>query len=120
MTKHNDPLSIQLQQAEPHIADGGFTDAVLTRLARCTATGFRTVPPLPNLPPYARALAVAVTCLGSVIAALGLRDAQLANLEMLAPALSLSAVPPSQWVLLVGAGWVGALVISGITLLKLR
>lgn len=118
MSQPNDPLSIQLQQAEPHIADGGFTDAILARIA-LTASA-RKLRPLPMLSPRARLLAFGMTSVGSVIAALGLREANLVDSVAIAPLLSLTTVPPNQWGILLAIGWLGALAISGIALLKLR
>jgi dihydroorotate dehydrogenase len=124
MIASDDWLSHRLQQAEPYLADNGFTEAVIgqleprpaSRLSTPLARGLRFERKSP-LNPFL--LAAGVTSVGSIIATLGVSQTSSAVWQSLTANLHPAANTPELLTLL-AAGWFSALLISGLALLKLR
>lgn len=113
MATQNDWLTTQLQHAEPHIADGGFTDQLMQQIAG---------QPHVIRPKQQRAkwLAVAVTLLGSSVAAFGLSHANVPDLQLLFVPSWRTGFTPAELMAMLATGWCCALFMGGLALVKLR
>lgn len=120
MDKPKDNLLTQLQASEPYIPDDGFTQALLRTLPKQapaeTAEGQSALQ-------HPLLLAGSVTALGSGIAYWGLSQStaatQVQQLWATADAqLSVQSLAHPELVALMTAGWLSALIVSGLTLFK--